>query len=157
MRPATRQDVRHICETMWERGRIELSYWPTPSGLGVSPADWLHSWKTRIARDDAVAFGPEGKPHAILGWDWESENVCNTSFQASRSFEEGSGRAVTKEIRRAIPGLMQKCGAEMFNTYSLCIVPEAEKWFRLLGLTEDTKYTGPQCGPFRLRRFVYMV
>ena len=52
---------------------------------------------------------------------------------------------------------MQKCGAEMFNTYSLCISPEAAKWFRLLGLTEDTKYRGPQCGPFRLRRFVRSV
>jgi hypothetical protein len=38
----------------------------------------------------------------------------------------------------------------LFNTYSLCIDPEAPKWFRLLGMTEDKEFQG-----FRptLRRF----
>lgn len=134
---------------MWERGRVELTY------LGVTPEQWLHGWNRRILLNTAVAFGPE-KPHAILGWDEEEHSpgyVC-TSFQASTSFEQGSGLQVTKEIRRAIPELMKRDNVEQINTYSLCVVPEAEKWFRLLGLREDTNYQGPSFGPFLLRKFV---
>lgn len=146
MRPATLEDVLHIGNTMWERGKTELTH------LGISPDDWLHNWNVRILRSDAVAFGS----HAILGCDWQmASDVCETAFQASTSFEQpGVGRAITKEIRRAIPQLMRERGASVSHTYSLCVSPEAEKWFRLLGLTEDTKYQGPRCGPFLLRRFV---
>ena len=144
IRPATLADIRHICATMWDRGRVELEY------LGIGPVDWLEGWKCRINRGDAVAFGQ----HAILGCDWESVDACCTSFQASRSFESpGVGLAITKEIRRAIPRLMSERGAKVVNTYSLCVVPEAEKWFRLLGLQEDRDFPGPRCGPFHLRRF----
>ena len=144
IRPAELSDVRHICETMWERGAIELTY------LRISPEDWLDGWKCRINRGDAVAIDS----HAILGWDWEDESTCATAFQASRSFEEpGIGRSVTRELRLAIPSLAKASGAKLVNTYSLCGVPEAEKWFRLLGLLEDTNYKGPRCGPFQLRRF----
>ena len=130
---------------MWDRGRVELEH------LGINAVDWLYGWQQRLERGDAVAFGP-AKPHAILGCDWEGPGIVNTSFQASKSFEE-AGREVTKEIRRAIPMLMQGRGIKLVNVYSLCVVPEAEKWFRLLGLTEDTQYRGRECGPFRLRRF----
>ena len=135
---------------MWERGRVELTH------LGVSPEDWLHGWKRRILLGTAVAFGPE-KPHAILGWDEEyhSPNVFNTSFQASTSFEnKETGWRVTKELRKAIPELLRDQQAHGIHVYSLCVDPEAAKWFRLLGLTEDTTYQGPRCGPFQLRRFV---
>lgn len=138
-------DVRHICETMWERGRIELT------ALQVRPEDWLSGWQKRIFLDDAVAIGE----HAILGCDWDGESICDTSFQASTSFENpGVGLAVTKAMRRAIPELMKKRGAVESHTYSLCIDPGAERWFRFLGLTEDKHYPGPMFGPFRLRRFV---
>ncbi len=132
---------------MWRRGVDELI------ALGISPEEWLSRWRLRIQRGDAVMFGS----HAILGCDWDGE-ICSTVFQASRSFEEpGVGRAVTKEMRRVIPRLMEERGVTVLHTYSLCISPEAEKWFRLLGLTEDTNYQGPLCGPFRLRRFVRRV
>ena len=64
MAPATLQDVLHIAETMWERGRIELTH------LNIEPAEWLEGWKRRIARGDAVSFG-----HAILGCDWETPEL----------------------------------------------------------------------------------
>jgi len=144
IRPATLADVIHICETMWERGRTELTY------LGIPPEEWLSQWKTRIKGSNAVAFGS----HAILGCDWVNTGVCDTSFQASTSFESPKvGLAVTKAMRRAIPELMRERDVVESNTYSLCVVPEAEKWFRLLGLTEDTNFKGPRCGPFLLRRF----
>ena len=130
---------------MWDRGRVELT------ALGAEPVSWLQGWKCRINRGDAVAFGD----HAILGWDWEDEYTCNTSFQASRSFEEpGVGSRVTKEIRRAIPRLMVETGARLVVTYSLCVDPEAPKWFRLLGLIENTDYKGPQMGPYTMRQFL---
>ena len=130
---------------MWDRGREELTY------LGISPRAWLDGWKQRIARGDAVAFGE----HAIFGWNWEGPGVCNTSFQASRSFElPGVGKQVTRAMRRELPALAERAGAKRIHVYSLCVDPEAAKWFRLLGLEEDTKYQGPQCGPFLLRRFV---
>lgn len=140
----------YIGQNMWERGITELD------ALGIQPADWLHGWNRRIIFKDAVAFGPEGKPHAILGCDEEyhSPEVFNTSFQAAKSFElPGVGRQVTKEMRKAIPQLMRDRRIARIHVYSLCVVPEAEKWFRLLGLTEDTNYQGPQRGPFQLRRF----
>jgi hypothetical protein len=147
VRPATPADIRHICQTLWERGRIELTY------LGISPEDWMQDWLRRINRGTAVAF----ESHAILGWDEEEHSpghVC-TSFQASQSFESPKvGLAVTKQIRRAIPELMKRDAAVQVNTYSLCVHPEAEKWFRLLGLTEDTQFKGSQCGPFLLRKFI---
>jgi hypothetical protein len=138
------QDVLYIADTMWERGRIELTH------LNVSPAAWLDSWKRRIARGDAVSFGP-----AILGCDWETPDSINTSFQASESFEApGVGRQVTKEIRRAIPQLMRERGIRLSVTYSLCVDPSSEKWFRLLGLEEDKDYKGIQRGPYTTRRFI---
>jgi hypothetical protein len=137
-------DVRNICERMWGRGRVELD------ALGIGPVQWLQGWKARIERNDAVAFGE----HAILGWDWEGPGVCNTSFQASTSFEaKDVGWRVTKELRREIPKLAQRTGAKRIHVYSLCIDPESAKWFRLLGFEED-EYTGPRCGSFLLRRFV---
>lgn len=148
IRPATMADVRHVCSTMWERGAVELMY------LRISPEDWLEGWRCRINRDDAVAIDS----HAILGLDWEDTETGCTAFQASRSFEQpGVGRQVTKELRKAIPELAKARGLKHIITYSLCVTPEAEKWFRLLGLEEDTKYPGPRCGPFLLRRFVRSV
>lgn len=128
---------------MWPRGREELSYW-------MPVETWLHGWAMRIQRGDAIAFGP----HAILGWDFESPDVVNTSFQASTSFEEpGVGKRVTKEIRRVIPELMKTRKVRLFNTYSLCVDPGAAKWFRLLGMEEDLTYRGIKRGPYITRRF----
>jgi len=130
---------------MWERGRQELHY------LGVHPRDWIIAWARRISKGDALAFGE----HAILGWDSEGDGVVNTSFQASRSFElPGIGRQVTKAIRAEIPRLMRERGARLVCTYSLCVSPEAPKWFRLLGLEEDADYRGIQRGPYVTRRFI---
>lgn len=129
---------------MWDRGREELN------ALGVSPQAWLHGWKDRIARKDALFF-----EHAILGCDWEKFKTITTSFQASRSFEEpGVGRRVTRELRKAIPELMSERKVHTVHTYSLCIDPGAEKWFRLLGLEEDTDYKGAVFGGYTMRRFI---
>jgi hypothetical protein len=137
------QDVVHVGETMWARGIEELKY------LGFNGPQWIGGWYHRIQRGDAVAFGP----HAILGWDPEGLDVCS-AFQASKSFEEpGIGFAVTKEMRREIPRLMKSRGVHRFNTYSLCIDPEAPKWFRLLGMEEDLNYRGEKRGPYTLRKF----
>jgi hypothetical protein len=144
IRPATLADVGHIGKTMWLRGKQELGC------LGVTPQQWIYGWARRIKRGDAVAFGS----HAILGCDWESEDVVNTSFQASASFEDPRvGKAVTKAMRQEIPRLMEERGIRLFNTYSLCVDPSAEKWFRLLGLEEDKDYRGIQRGPYTTRRF----
>jgi hypothetical protein len=130
---------------MWERGKEELGW------LGVSPAMWVRSWRTRVDRGDAVAFGE----HAILGCDWEDVGACNTSFQASTSFElPGVGKQVTKALRAEIPRLMEARGIRVVNVYSLCVDPKAPDWFRLIGLTEDTDYRGIQRGPYTTRRFV---
>lgn len=127
---------------MWARGRIELEH------LNIQPVEWLWGWHQRIQRGDAVAFGP----HAILGWDKDGPDVCS-AFQASTSFEGPAGFAVTKEMRREIPKLMKARNVRRFNTYSLCIDPEAPKWFRLLGMEEDLIYRGSQRGPYTLRKF----
>lgn len=128
---------------MWERGRVELQH------LGIGPMEWLGGWHQRIQRGDAVAFGD----HAILGWDPDGEGVCS-AFQASKSFEEpGIGFSVTKEMRKEIPRLLVSRNVLFFNTYSLCVDPEAPKWFRLLGMEEDLIYRGSQHGPYRLRKF----
>lgn len=118
--------------------------------LGVTFPEWWGGWMDRIAKGNAVAFGP----HAILGVDREREGVYCTSFQASKSFEDpATGWRVTKEMRRAIPELMRERDIRRVNTYSLCVHPDAERWFRMLGLTEDITYEGRACGPFHLRRF----
>jgi len=145
VRPATLGDVSRIGETMWARGRKELA------ALGIGAGVWAAAWLSRINRNDAVAIGE----HAILGCDWESTDVCDTSFQASASFEQpGIGFLVTKALRRAIPELMRERGARVSLTYSLCIDPEAVKWFRLLGLDEDLNFRGERHGDYTMRRFV---
>lgn len=145
MKLATLHDVIHIGQTMWERGKEELGW------LGVTESQWLQGWKERIARGDAVAFDS----HAILGCDWEGDDVINTSFQASTSFElPGVGRQVTKQMRQAIPELMRERGVRLACVYSLCVEPEAPKWFRLLGFEEDTNYRGVTRGPYLARRFL---
>lgn len=144
VRPATMADVRNIGQNMWERGVKELD------ALGVGPEAWLQGWKKRILLDDAVAIGD----HAILGWDWPAIDVCDTSFQAAKSFElPGVGKQVTKAIRKAIPELMVRTGARLSLTHSLCVDPEAPKWFRLLGLQENMKFTGHKFGPYTMRQF----
>jgi hypothetical protein len=127
---------------MWDRGREELSWL-------FSPEDWLKGWTERVKQGRAVAFGN----HAILGWDFESPGVICTSFQAARSFE-AAGKQVTKELRREIPRLMKQHGVDLVCTYSLCVAPDAAKWFRLLGLEEDTSYRGIKRGPYVSRRFI---
>jgi len=150
IRPATLEDIVHVGNTMWERGKEELGW------LGVSPWLWFEGFKTRINRGDAVAFGNPGEPHAVLGWDWDMHpNICCTSFQASKSFElPGVGKQVTKALRREIPRLMEETRALECHVYSLCVDPGAPKWFRLLGFHESTQYKGPQRGPYHMRRFV---
>lgn len=130
---------------MWQRGREELGW------LGISPEMWFQAWLYRLKRGDAVAVGE----HAILGCDAESDGVVSTSFQASKSFElPGIGKQVTKALRAEIPRLMRERGIRLVCTYSLCVVPEAHKWFRLLGLEEDLDYRGVKRGPYISRRFV---
>lgn len=145
VRPATMADVRHVGETMWARGIAELT------ALGIGPVQWFEGWTGRINRGDALAIDS----HAIVGCDWETVDVCNTSFQASTSFEiPGVGKSVTKALRKAIPELLRERGAKLSLTYSLCIDPEAPKWFRLLGLEEETKFKGQQYGKHAMRLFV---
>lgn len=144
VRPATLKDVLHIQERMWARGKLELS-WLMPQEV------WLAGWAKRIRRKDAVAFDS----HAILGCDWEGPGTICTSFQAADSFELPSiGKQVTKAIRREIPRLMHERGIHLACTYSLCVHPDAEKWFRLLGLDEDKSYVGIKRGPYTSRRFI---
>lgn len=144
VRPATMADVRHVTDTLWRRGREELQI------LGITPAGLWSGWRERIERGDAVAIDS----HAILGCDRERGDVCSTWFQASESFEApGVGRQVTKAMRRAIPALMRERGVRLSLTYSLCIDPEAPKWFRLLGLTEDTNFKGARHGDYVMRLF----
>jgi hypothetical protein len=144
VRPATLQDVLHVGETMWERGRKELG------ALGIGRRAWLEGWQGRINAGDAVAIGE----HAILGCN-RYKDICDTHFQASESFElPGVGGSVTKAMRKAIPDLMRERGFRVSFTYSLCIDPEAPKWFRLLGLEEDTNFKGKEHGPYVMRRFV---
>src|SRR5688572_22309920 len=139
-------DVRHVGGSMWARGVAELD------ALGITPLQWLEGWQKRILLGDAVAIGG----HAILGCDWEfASDVCDTSFQASTSFElPGVGRQVTKAMRKAIPQLMRDRGARVSLTYSLCIDPESPKWFRLLGLEEDMNFKGQKHGDYVMRLFV---
>lgn len=145
IRPASLDDVKHVMSTMWARGRKELS------ALEVDPVNWIDGWLRRIRRGEAVALDS----HAILGWDRESPSVITTSFQASESFElPGVGKRVTKELRAEIPRLMQERRVRQINTYSLCVDPEAPKWFALLGLIEDAEYRGIQRGAYVTRRFV---
>ena len=129
---------------MWERGKEELGW------LGVTETQWLKGWKDRITRGDAISFD-----HAILGCDWESEDVINTSFQASKSFELPEvGKQVTKQMRKAIPRLMEERGIRLACVYSLCVDEQAPRWFRLLGFEEDTEYRGIKRGPYITRRFL---
>jgi hypothetical protein len=133
---------------MWDRGQTELANWP-----GLTPEKWLEDWKHRISKGDAIALG-EG-PVAILGCDRvPGHGVIYTAFQATRDFESpGVGSRITKEIRRAIPQLMKERRAKHCLVLSLCVTPDAEKWFRLLGFEEDKHFTPRQCGPYFMRRF----
>lgn len=130
---------------MWHRGKVELSH------LGIRPEQWVEGWRCRINRDDAYAIGEV----ALLGCDWEEADVCTTSFQATTDFElPGIGKQVTKAIRKAVPELMKRVGARKACIYSLCVDPEAPKWFRVLGFDEDKDFRGFQHGPYTSRRFV---
>lgn len=130
---------------MWERGRAELT------AIGMSQGRWLEEWINRIARADAVAFGAD----AILGWDWEAPRVCCSAFQASREFDSSPavGSKITKEMRRAIPKMMRGRNVREVNVYSLCVTPDAPRWFRLLGFEEDLFFQGEHRGPHRMRKF----
>jgi hypothetical protein len=139
-------DVRRVCQNMWDRGREEMQHWP-----GATPELWLEDWRRRIERGDAVAFGDE----AILAWDRASHGVVYTAFHATREFENpGVGKRITKELRRAIPQLMRDRRVAVCFVLSLCVTPDAPKWFRLLGFEEDSHFEPRPCGPHFMRRFI---
>jgi hypothetical protein len=136
-----------VCQNMWPRGQVELANWP-----GLTAEKWLEDWKHRISKGDAVVLG-DGV--AILGCDRAAgHGVIFTAFQATREFEKpGVGSRITKEIRRAIPALMKERKAAVCFVYSLCVTPDAEKWFRLLGFEPDVSFQPQPCGDYFMRRF----
>lgn len=128
---------------MWERGRVELA------ALHITPLDWFCGWQKRIERGDAVSFGD-----AILGCERESPGIVQTHFQATKKFEQSEGRRITREMRQAIPKLMQGRGIKEARVYSLCVDDSAPKWFRLLGFVEDPLFAGKKYGDYVMRRFI---
>lgn len=135
--PVTPQLLAYVLQNLWPRGEEELRR------LGLSKADaFQRFWEyTKLGRS-AVLVADE--PVIVTGIATEDESF--TWFQATDQFDRHA-RAITKYLRAQI----KKHDGPLY-IYSVCVHPDTEKWFRVLGFV-PTDYQERLLSGALLRRF----
>lgn len=141
---ATEEDAAHVFDHVWERGAVELA------AFEVDRAGWLCVCREMIALDCCMTFLRDGIPQAIVGVRRHAQ-VGRTWFQAVEGINM---TGLTRYMRRAIALLVATCRVNVTELHSLCVAPEAPRWYRFLGFKEDNSYNGKAYGPLRERRFI---
>ena len=139
-RDATIEDAAYVFDNIWDSGKIELT------GFNVSRDKWLDACIEMIVLNRCIVFEREGKVQALLGL-----NYASTWFQAVKDADMSG---LTRQMRRAIPSLMDRVKDSKLSIYSLCVNSCSDKWFKLLGFVEDLNYRGQIYAGRAERRFI---
>ena len=122
--PVSRDHILYVLSYLWPRGEEELQR----LGLGKAEAYYRFADYCHHGRNHALIW--DGKPVAIVG-------ICNdadesfTWFQATDEFADHAGQ-ITRHIRREAAAHKGP-----LYIYSVCVHPDTERWFRVLGFIND--------------------
>lgn len=131
-RAANLDDALYVFDHLWERGSEELA------AYGVTREEWLVLWACMtVVPNCTCAFLYKGHVVAVLGVE-RCEDVGRTWFQATRAFDD-VGVGLTRQMRKVIAELAAKAGLRKAILSSLCISPDAARWYEFLGFSEEKK------------------
>lgn len=145
IRPTTIEDAEFVYDHIWERGAAELA------GYGVSRMTWIVKCIAMSAARCCVTFLRGGVRLAILGV--EKQGACGVTWCQVTADGERDIVALTKRLRRSASDLATLAGVHKAATMSLCVSPDAPRWFEFLGYREDASYQGETFAGHRERRF----
>lgn len=122
--PATREAILYVLSYLWPRGEEELRQ------LGLSKAEAYYRFAdyANHGRNQALIF--DGVPAAVVGIATEGHESF-TWFQATNEFEKYASQ-ITRHIRREAAAHKGP-----LYIYSVCVHPDTERWFRVLGFMPD--------------------
>lgn len=122
--PATREAILYVLSYLWPRGEEELAK------LGLSKAEAYYRFAdyANHGRNQALIF--DGVPAAVVGIATEGHESF-TWFQATNEFEKYASQ-ITRHIRREAAAHKGP-----LYIYSVCVHPNTERWFRVLGFMPD--------------------
>jgi len=126
--PAEPEYVVYILENLWERGREELRLLgvTTVSEAFIRMMDFI-----RGGTNSGVLCGPEGKPIIVTGMFREDTGQMVTWFQATEEFTK-----YVEPITRLMMHEIECYGGDI-SVYSVCVHPQTERWFKLMGFLPD--------------------
>jgi hypothetical protein len=124
--PVTTEGIDYVFNHLWARGREELKLlgWPTPEDARYA----AHYFAGRSLKT-SMFCNPDGDAVLVSGIIRPKGELPVTWFQATEEFQRYA-RPITKLMRSEIASFR-----EPLEVYSLCVHPDTERWFRLLGFT----------------------
>lgn len=147
VRATTVEDAEYIYDHAWERGLAELR------AYGLDRLRWVSRCMNMIAtRNCCVTFVKDGNPIALLGVE-KAGDLGRTWFQATTE-AKSEITMLTRQVRRWMKQLAREAGLHTTLLFSLCVSPDAARWFAFLGFREDLHYMGDLIGGRRERCFV---
>jgi hypothetical protein len=137
---ATVDDISYVVANAWERGKTELEMLGLDAERAVSQfVDFTKKGGSWVGVVDDV-------PVAVTGIVTDDPTPF-TWFQATDGFHENASR-ITRQLRLGV-----KAHQGDLYIYSVCVHPDTEKWFKVLGFVRDG-WTGLTPAGFTLYRFV---
>ena len=124
--PVTPAALAFVLQNLWPRGVEEMNR----LGLNTLQAFARFMAYAEMPDADAAILSVDGEPIVAVGIASEGEERF-TWFIATSQFD-AHGKAITKFIRRYV---REHEGA--LCIYSVCVHPDTEKWFRLLGFVRS--------------------
>lgn len=123
--PATLETTLYVLDNLWPRGEEELRL------LSLSKEDALYRFLhyAKLGRNQTL-WGDDGLPVVIVGIATE-DGESFTWFQATSHFDRYAMQ-ITRHIRREAAA-----HAGPLHIYSVCVHPDTERWFRVMGFLPD--------------------
>lgn len=142
LRPATKDDIRHVVFRMWRRGCEEIKK------HGFSDNETIIAELCKRSTEYGYSIYYHGEPVAVFGAHAVSDTEYHTWFSATDKFHY-----IGKEATRFLKGLVfaktsQRPGVKL-ELWTMVVHPDADRWFKLLGF-----YPAPASGAFL--RYVYV-
>jgi hypothetical protein len=136
--PVTDAAIAYVLRNLWPRGVTELEL------LGLSdPFRYFRDCATHGHRSGVLEH--EGTPVLVSGIAADADGAF-TWFQATTEFDKHAAE-ITRRLRREA-----KAYPASLSIYSVCVHPDTERWFRVLGFSRSS-YTRVLLSKATLYRF----
>lgn len=127
--PATPERIGYVLRNLWVRGEKELIL----NGLSKKDAFQTFCEYTK-GHYAGCLVDEEGVPVLVAGIV-DDHGESYTWFLATERFNDFASE-VTRYVRRVI----QRHKTDPVRIYSVCVHPDTEKWFRVLGCDKDEDF-----------------